>query len=138
MSEKPVCTLEIINPDDILIIGINDKWFRTFTSNTGHFPIKLTIPQEFINDDWNTINGRFTNVALEDAMNTAEVEYKVQLDGRDVVHVMYKTETKPQTFTVEFNDTFSTQARDIDRGESKKKDSSRFDYMMSLGEKQSK
>ena len=31
---KPICHLEVINPDDVLVVGVNNKWFRTFTSSS--------------------------------------------------------------------------------------------------------
>ena len=49
---KPKCELEIVNPDDILVIGINNKWFRTFTSNSDRYPLKIEIPPLFLNDHW--------------------------------------------------------------------------------------
>ena len=76
---KPACTLEVINPDDILVISINDKWHRTFTSSAGRYPIKLTIPSEFINIGWNKVTGDYTNVALT-GKNDALVDYKLYLE----------------------------------------------------------
>jgi hypothetical protein len=115
-APKPVCTVEVLNPDDILVLGINNKWFRTFTSSSDRYPIRLRVPAAFLNDGWNLITGDYSNVALV-GKNDANVEYKVQLDGQDVVHVVYKTEVQPEHFEVHFKDTFSLKARAVDRGQ---------------------
>ena len=136
-SQKPKCILEIVNPDDILVVGLNSKWFRTFTSNSGKYPLKLEVPSEFLIPGWNCLSADYTNVALE-GKNDAEVEYRLLLDDNEVVHVIYRTEVKPQTFTVHFNDTFSSTAVGIDMGESDGKDKSRFNDLMAWGDDQQK
>jgi hypothetical protein len=128
---KPKCILELINPDDVLVIGINNKWFRSFTSNSDRFPLKIEIPPLFLNEKWNLITGSYTNVALV-GKNDAKVEYKVSLNDNEVVHVTYSNEVQPESFSITFKDTFSLEARAIDKGVSgdtgRRK---RFDDLMS-------
>lgn len=126
----PKCTLEVIDPDDILIIGLNDRWFRTFTSGSDRYPVQIDIPPGFLVDGWNQLAGNYTNVAVAGHKNDCSVEYRLLLDGQPVVHVNYKTDVHPQTFTIHFKDTFSSRARQIDRGRSSGKTSARFQDMM--------
>lgn len=114
-SGKPRCILEIIDPDDILIVGVNGRWFRTFTSSSTRYPLEVEVPAEFINDSWNLVSGDYTNVALTGPKNDASVEYKLKVNGQDMVHVTYRTEVQNHTFTVHFKDTFSLK-RGRDRG----------------------
>lgn len=130
MPAKPRCTLEIVNPDDVLVVGVNNKWFRTFTSSSDRYPLALDIPPEFLNDGWNLITGSYTNVALV-GKNDANVEYRVLLDGNEVVYVVYKTEVQPQHFSLTFKDTFSLRATEIDKGrKGGPARSKRYDQMM--------
>lgn len=98
--------IELVNPDDVLILGVNDRWFRSFTSSSDRYPLKFQIPPDVMSDHWNYVTGVYTNVALT-GKNDANVEYRVLLDDRELVHVIYKTEVQPQTFSVTFKDTFS-------------------------------
>ncbi len=127
---KPTCILEVVNPDDVLVIGINNKWFRTFTSSSDRYPLKIKIPTLFLNEQWNLITGAYTNVALV-GKNDAKVEYKVLLDANEVVHVVYTTEVQPETFSITFKDTFSLLSRKVDKGVSgDTKRRNRFDDLM--------
>lgn len=127
---KPKCTVEVIDPDDILIIGINERWFRTFTTASDRYPIQIEIPSMFLNDGWNLVTAQYTNVALAGLRNDASVDYRILLDGQEVVHVAYKVDVQPQTFTINFKDSFSLAAREIDRGQSTARTSGRFQDMM--------
>jgi hypothetical protein len=100
------CIVEVVNPDDILILSVNDFWHRSFTSSSDRYPVRVHVPPEFVVDGWNVIVGAYTNVALT-GKNDANVEYRVFLDEQEVVHVIYKTEVEPQNFTVHFKDSFS-------------------------------
>ncbi len=129
---KPACTLELINPDDILVIGVNNKWFRTFTTSSDRYPIRLEIPSGFINDGWNLITGDYSNVPLV-GKNDSNVEYKLLIEGKEVVHVTYCSEVQPIAFSLTFKDTFSLKARSIDRGSGgARRRSSRFDDLMAF------
>ena len=128
---KPTCHLEVINPDDVLVVGVNNKWFRTFTSSSDRYPLKLQIPAAFLNDAWNLVSGNYTNVALV-GKNEANVEYKIFLEGNEVVHVVYRCEVQPESFAIHFKDTFSLKQRSIERGSAPAtKRQSRFNEMMS-------
>ena len=72
------CVIEIVNPDDILIVSVNDFWHRSFTSSSDRYPARVHVPPEFVVDGWNTIVGAYTNVALT-GKNDANVEYRVLL-----------------------------------------------------------
>ena len=135
MTDKPTCHVEIINPDDILVVGVNNKWFRTFTSSSDRYPIRLEIPAPFLLNGWNLVTANYTNVPLI-GKNDSNVEYKVLLDGEEVVHVTYKTEVEAQAFSLTFKDTFSLSAREIDRGTTGRKASKRFKDLMSWGDDQ--
>ena len=127
---KPKCILEIVNPDDVLVVGVNNKWFRTFTSSSDRYPLKIEIPPLFLNEQWNLVTGAYTNVALV-GKNDAKVEYKVLLDNNEVVHVVYTTEVQPETFSITFKDTFSLLARKVEKGVSgDTKRRNRFDDLM--------
>jgi len=126
---RPRCELEVVDPDDVLVMSINERWFRTFTSGSDRYPLKMDIPQEFLHDRWNLVHGSYTNVALT-GRNDATVEYRILLDGNEVVHVVYRTEVEPQTFTIEFKDTFSLHARERKTGHQISKGSTRFDQLM--------
>lgn len=128
--QKPKCTVEVLDPDDILIIGINDRWFRTFTTASDRYPLQIEVPGLFLNDGWNLVTAQYTNVALAGARNDASVDYRILLDGQEVVHVAYKVDVQPQTFTINFRDSFSLAARSIDRGQSTARTSGRFQDMM--------
>jgi hypothetical protein len=112
---KPKCILEVVNPDDVLVVGINNKWYRTFTSSSDRYPLKIEIPPLFLNEQWNLISGGYTNDAKHEK-NYAKVEYKVLLDNSEVVHVVYTTEVQPETFSITFKDTFSLHARKVEKG----------------------
>lgn len=129
MADKPKCTIELINPDDILVLGINNKWFRTFTTSSDRYPVKVEVPAVFLNDGWNLVTGDYTNVPLV-GKNDATVEYKVLLDDNEVVHVIYRSEVEALPFSLTFKDTFSLKARALVRGVQAKKRSSRFQDMM--------
>ena len=130
MAAKPRCTVEVIDPDDIVVIGVNNKWFRTFTSNSDRYPLRVDVPVEFLNDGWNLITGDYTNVALS-GKNDATVEYKVLVGDVEVVHVTYKSEVQPQTFNLTFKDTFTLDPRRIPKArEVRARGSSRFDEFM--------
>lgn len=112
----PKCTIEVVDPDDVLILNLNDRWHRSFTSSTDRYPLMIDVPPQFLNQGWNMIEGTYTNVAIAGHRNDASVEYKILLDGKAVVHVTYRTEVQPQTFTLVFKDTFNLEAREIDSG----------------------
>lgn len=112
----PACQIEVVDPDDVLVLNVNERWHRTFTSSTDRYPLLIDVPAQFLNDGWNLIEGTYTNVAIAGHRNEASVEYKLLLDGKEVVHVTYRTEVQPQTFTLVFKDTFNVGAREIDRG----------------------
>ena len=105
-KQPPQYVVELLNPDDVLILGVNDRWFRSFTSSSDRYPLRFPIPPEVVNDGWNFITGQYTNVALT-GKNDANVEYRVLLGEQELVHVIYKTEVQPQTFSVTFKDSFS-------------------------------
>ena len=126
----PKCTIEVIDPDDVLVLGLNDRWFRTFTTGSDRYPVQFDIPPGFLVDGWNQVVGNYTNVAVAGHKNDCSVEYRVLLDGQEVVHVSYKTDVHPQTFTIVFKDTFSSRARAVDRGRSTGRASGRFQDMM--------
>lgn len=128
-AQRPQCSIEVLNPDDILVIGINDRWFRTFTSSSHRYPVRLDVPSEFLNDDWNLISADYTNVALL-GKNDANVEYKLYLNEHEVVHAIYKTEVQPQTFTVTFKETFSLSQTSVDKGQEGARKSKRFSNYM--------
>ena len=107
---KPKCEIEVIDPDDVLILSINNRWYRSFTSNSDRYPLRVVVPGEFLNAGWNLIMGNYTNVALP-GKNDATVDYRVLLDDNEVVHVNYTTEVDPTTFTINFKDTFNLRAR---------------------------
>ena len=130
---KPRCVLEVVNPDDILVVGINNSWFRSFTSSSDRYPLKLEIPAEFVEVGVNLITGEYTNVAVT-GKNDAEVEYKLYLEDDPVVHVVYRTEVHPQTFSLTFRDSFHSDTRAIDRGEIVGRSSSRYDELMNFGD----
>jgi len=130
---KPRCVLEVVNPDDILVVGINNSWFRSFTSSSDRYPLKLEIPAEFVEVGVNLITGEYTNVAVT-GKNDAEVEYKLYLEDEPVVHVVYRTEVHPQTFSLTFRDSFHSDTRAIDRGETAGRSSSRYDELMNFGD----
>ncbi|RMG09062.1 MAG: hypothetical protein D6731_20575, partial [Planctomycetota bacterium] len=131
-DRKPTCHLEVVNPDDLLVVGINDRWFRTFTSSSDRYPIRLEIPSEFLVDRWNVITGTYTNVPLV-GKNDANVEYRVLLDGQEVVHVTYRSEVEAQAFSACFKDSFALDARSIDRGVVGRRASRRFSDLMAWG-----
>ena len=127
---KTTCHLEVINPDDVLIVGVNNKWFRTFTSSSDRYPLKIEVPAAFLNESWNLVTGAYTNVALV-GKNEANVEYKVFLQGQEVVHVVYRCEVQAESFAIHFKDTFSLKQRSIERGSTPStKRQSRFEEMM--------
>jgi hypothetical protein len=131
--KPPTCTVEIINPDDVLVIGVNDCWYRSFTSSSDRYPIKVEVPAHALRPGWNLVSGAYTNIALV-GKNDANVEYKVLLDSKEVVHVGYKTEVHPQCFTVNFKDSFSLSSRGLTRGTQARRKSTRYEEMMGYSE----
>lgn len=115
---KPRCKLEVVSPDDVLVIGINEVWFRTFTSNSDRYPVTVELPADLVRD-WNVITAAYTNVALSGGKNEANVAYRVLLDDAEVVSVSYRAEAAlNQTFTVNFKDSFHVNQRTLERGTS--------------------
>lgn len=127
----PRCRIEVLNPDDLLVLGVNGTWFRTFTSSSDRYPLMLEVPPEALRDPWNVITADYTNVALA-GKNEANVNYRVLLDEAEVVRVIYKAEVQPQTFTVHFKDSFHLAQRGVDRGQppGPKQGTSRFQDLM--------
>lgn len=135
-ASRPRCVLEVIDPDDILVIGINGRWFKTFTSSSARYPLEVEVPGEFVNDTWNLVTGDYTNVALTGPKNDASVEYKLKVGETDMVHVTYRTEVQNHTFTVHFKDTFSLR-RGPNRGTVRRDASSaRFNQYMDWSDEQ--
>lgn len=127
---RPRCRIEVLNPDDVLVLGVNEQWFRTFTSNSDRYPLAIDVPPEALKDAWNVVTGAYTNVALQ-GKNDANVEYRVLLDDAEVVRVTYKAEVgSQQTFTVHFKDSFHLRQRAVERGTSSGRASSRFQDLM--------
>jgi hypothetical protein len=126
----PKCELEVVNPDDVLVMSINQRWFRSFTSNSDRYPLTLEIPPGFLNDGYNLVTGDYTNVALPGERNDVTVEYKILLDGKEVVHVNYQTEVEAHTFTIHFKDSFSSGARERTMGTARIKKTGRFQDLM--------
>jgi hypothetical protein len=123
----PRCRIEVLNPDDVLVLGVNETWFRTFTSSSDRYPLTLEVPPEALRqvervaqrlrrDPWNVVTAAYTNVALA-GKNEANVSYRVLLDEAEVVRVVYKAEVQPQTFTVQFKDSFHLAQRGVERGQ---------------------
>lgn len=104
------CILEVIDPDDILVVNINNRWFRSFTSNSDRYPLRIEVPREFINEGWNLVTGDYTNIALTTSKNEATVNYRILIGDQTRVHVHYDTEVMPHTFNITFKDTFNTKA----------------------------
>lgn len=127
---RPRCRIEVVNPDDVLVLGVNGQWYRTFTSNSDRYPLAIDVPPEALKDAWNVVTGDYTNVALP-GKNDANVEYRVLLDDAEVVRVTYKAEVgSQQTFTVHFKDSFHLRQRAVERGTSTGRASSRFQDLM--------
>ncbi len=126
----PKCELEVVNPDDVLVMSINQRWYRSFTSNSDRYPLTLEIPPHFLNDGYNLVAGDYTNVALPGERNDVTVEYKILLDGKEVVHVNYQTEVEAHTFTIHFKDSFNSGARERTEGTARIKKTGRFQDLM--------
>jgi hypothetical protein len=126
---KPKCKIEIVSPDDLLVVGINELWFRSFTSSSDRYPLSIDVPPDVLKDGWNTITGSYTNVALP-GKNEATVQYKVFLEENEVVTVGYKSELQAQNFTVHFKDSFHLRQKAVARGTPSGRVSSRFDEVM--------
>lgn len=128
----PRCRLEVLNPDDVLVVGVNDQWFRTFTSNSDRYPLTLEVPPDALREGWNVVAGTYTNIALP-GKNDASVEYRLLLEDAEVVRVSYKAEVAAQqTFTLGFKDSFHQRQRAIERGTTVARASSRFQDLMNF------
>lgn len=122
----------MLSPDDVLVLGVNEQWFRTFTSNSDRYPLTIDVPAEALKDAWNVVTADYTNVALA-GKNDANVEYRVLLDDAEVVRVTYKAEVgSQQTFTLRLKDAFHLRQRAVERGTSSApaRGSSRFQDLM--------
>jgi hypothetical protein len=128
-APRPKVKLEVVNPDDVLILGVNDTWYRSFSANSDRYPVAIEVPPDVIKEGWNFVTGAYTNVALP-GKNEASVNYKVFLDDAEVVTVTYKAELQPQTFTINFKDSFHLRQKAVDRGQSTARASSRFQDLM--------
>ncbi len=127
---RPRCRIEVLTPDDVLVLGVNEQWFRTFTSNSDRYPLTIDVPPEALKDAWNVVTGDYTNVALS-GKNDANVEYRVLLDDAEVARVSYKAEVaSQQTFTARFKDSFHLRQRAVERGTNSGRASSRFQDLM--------
>lgn len=127
---RPKVRLEVVNPDDVLALGVNDLWFRTFTSSSDRYPLTIDLPPEALKDGWNVVTAEYTNVALP-GKNDANVHYRVLVEEAEAAVVQYRCEVQSQqTFTVRFKDSFHLRQRAIERNQSGGRPSSRFHEVM--------